>query len=388
MTGAVPHVQRRAKAPSSTTCRRSQSPCYLALCATDLPCGMPSHDVTTFDEAIADSASRTGPKTLLMGNGFSIDWNHEIFRYNSLHEDATFDGLSVGKDELFERLGTFDFEVVIERLNSAADLADLYETADGDLPETLREDAQIVRNGLADVLAFRHPNRAQELTDDEVLRARIFLSHFLNIFTVNYDLLLYWVVNRSELGHTVPTRDGFEWPSATGPHELIWKSKPTQGQQRIYYLHGALHYFREADKKIHKLRYNGAFDPLIDQVRERIKGGQYPRIVTEGRTEEKQASIAKSAYLRHCHRVLGELSGILFVHGLSLSPNDDHILALLEAEGSEVSAVYVGLHGNPDSEVNDEIMRRARRLARRRQANGGANLDVLFYDSASAHVWR
>lgn len=344
--------------------------------------------VGQFGDAVEDSKGRTGPSSLLLGNGFSIDWNYKRFHYNSLYDDATFEGLSVAKDELSERLDTHDFEVVIERLKTAADLADLYETTDGDLPEALRADAQIVRNGLADVLARRHPNRAQELKDAEVEQARAFLAHFRDIFTVNYDLLLYWVVNRSaDSSHAVPVRDGFEWPTANGPYELIWKSKPTQGAQRIFYLHGALHYFREADHRVHKLKY-GLAEPLIDQVRGRIEAGEYPRVVTEGKMEEKTASIERSAYLRACHRKLATAEGTIFVHGMSLSSNDDHILRLLESEDSKVEALYVSVHGDPDGEFNDEMMRRARRIKHRRDSNGGRRLDVSFYDAASAHIWR
>jgi hypothetical protein len=277
---------------------------------------------------------------------------------------------------------------VIEHLNSAADLADLYEASDPELSETLRWDANVVKNGLADVLALRHPNRAQDVTDTEAEQARAFLSNFLQIFTVNYDLLLYWVVNRSAgSAHIVSATDGFEWPTYQGPHELIWKSRPTQGTQRIFYLHGALHYFREPDRKLHKLKY-GLADPLIDQIRERITSGHYPRLVTEGKSEQKMASIEASAYLRRCRRKLSELSGSLFIHGMSLSSNDSHIVEVLEAQESKVAALYVSVHGDPDSNANEDFMSRARRIKRRRERNNGRKLHLVFYDTASAHVWR
>jgi hypothetical protein len=243
---------------------------------------MATSEVLAFAEAIEDSKRRSGARSLLLGNGFSIDWNYKIFRYDSLYDDATFDGLSVDKAALFDELDTRDFEKVIEHLKSAADLADLYNTLDDDLWETFRADAQVVRHGLADVIARRHPNRAQEIKDVEAKHARAFLSNFRWIYTVNYDLLLYWVVNRTAASaHIVPMEDGFEWPTADGPQELIWK-RSLMGTQRIFYLHGALHLFRERDKKLHKLKY-GLAEPLIDQVRKRIEAGQYPRVVTEGR---------------------------------------------------------------------------------------------------------
>lgn len=123
-------------------------------------------------------------------------------------------------------------------------------------------------------------------------------------------------------------------------------------------------------------------------MRNRIENGQYPRVVTEGRTEEKLASIERSAYLRSCRRSLRGASGTLFVHGLSLSATDTHLLELLEARDSRVEAVYVSVHGDPDDVPNEELMRRARKMRSRRSDNGGGRLDVRFYDSGTAHVWR
>ena len=347
---------------------------------------MASDSLITFSEAVEASDRTVGPPSILLGNGFSIDWR-DTFNYKSLYEDATFDGLSVSKEELFGRLGTLDFEVVINSLNVAADLADLYETCDGDLSEFFRADVDSIRSGLADVIARRHPNRAKVITSDEVAHARTFLSHFGKIFTLNYDLLLYWVVNRNSVApYDVPVRDGFEWPTASGPDELIWKPRPTQGEQSIYYLHGALHYFYESGK-LHKLGY-GFAEPLIDQIRDRIEGGQYPRIVTEGKSADKLSAIRISPYLTHCRQVFQELEGDLFIHGVSLAPNDDHILSLLESDRSDIRAVYVGIHGNPDSDDNDEIIRRTKRMARRRGTNGRRKLKTFFYDSSSARVWR
>ena len=350
---------------------------------------MADEELLTFEQAIEDSAGRKGYRSVLLGNGFGIDWKYEAFHYRSLHEDADFKGLSVARaTDLFDRLGTYDFEVVIDQLNAAADLADLYDTTDGDLPESLRADAQIIRDGLAQVIADRHPDRAQAVTDDEVKHARAFLSRFRFIYTVNYDLLLYWVVNRRNVDNrTVTAKDGFEYPTARGPWELVWKPVPTQGPQRIFHLHGALHYFRRPDGQLEKLRY-GISDPLIDQIKARIEGGEYPEVVTEGKTEDKVARIERSDYLRRCHQALAEASGSLFIHGLSLAPNDDHILRTIESEDSKIGALYVSVYGEPDTPLNEELMRRARQVRQRRRDAGGRRLDVLFYRSETAEVWR
>jgi hypothetical protein len=76
-----------------------------------------------------------------------------------------------------------------------------------------------------------------DLTDQQVEQARTFLSNFGAIYTLSYDLLQYWVVNRTKDGVGDPLTasakaDGFEFRSYQHYLEdsggLIWKSKPTQ----------------------------------------------------------------------------------------------------------------------------------------------------------------
>ncbi len=348
---------------------------------------MPRSDVLSFEEAVADDEHRTNGRSVLLGNGFSIDWKPEVFLYRSLYDEAQLAGLSTDKESLFGALGTHDFEKVIEHLKAAADLAELYAAGDPQLPDVLRADAQVVRSGLADVLADRHPHRANEITDDEAECARGFLSHFGRTFTVNYDLLLYWVLNRVDGSrHAVHRGDGFEWPTANGPRYLVWKRKAADRGQRVFYLHGGLHLFVE-EQRLRKLQYSIA-ESIIEQVRDRLLEGRYPLVVTEGRSDEKVARIERSAYLRYAHRALEDLTGTLFVHGMSLSANDDHILAPLESKDSRIEALYVSIHGNELSHSAQDVIHRARLIKRRREENGGMRLDLRFYDSATAHVWR
>jgi hypothetical protein len=340
--------------------------------------------VVTFAEAVADAEARFDDISVLLGNGFSIDYAPTVFAYESLADEAELPALSVDKDALFAALGSSNFEVVIDKLRAAATLQGLY-GGETDLADALAADAVVVRNGLADVLMARHPASAGLLSDDEVLHARTFLSHFSRIFTLSYDLLLYWVVNRPTPGTRVPKADGFEWPSWKDNSVLIWKSKPNVSRQRVFFLHGALHYFVE-ERKVHKMSYGNG--PLVAGLRRRLTRGQYPLVVTEGTRDEKEARIDRSAYLRTGLRRFGELGGAVFIHGVSMSPNDDHVLELLETDSSEVDAIYVGIHGSPRSAGARTLMARAEAIKANREANGGRALRVKFYDTASAQVWR
>lgn len=348
---------------------------------------MPPLKIQTFDEAIADSDSREGGRSVLLGNGFSIDWDHKIFAYDSLYSEANLSNLSTEKEGLFDSIGTHDFEEVVNSLRTFAKTGRLYGISEK-ITRAMIKDAVVVRRGLADVLTLRHPHDSTALSDDQVTQARQFLSNFGRTYTLNYDLLLYWVLNRNVVSQqgTVQSGDGFEWPSYEGARdELIWKRSAADRGQRVFYLHGALHLFVQ-DRRLHKLKYSKS--PLLEQVRDKIDSGSYPLLVTEGSNEEKAERIERSAYLRYCFDSFERLTGSLFVHGVSLSANDSHLTRCIESKQSKIEAMYVSIFGDPDEESNEELVTRAKKVVRNRQKNGGGKLHLAFYDSSSVHLWR
>lgn len=348
--------------------------------------GVPT-SVITFQAALDDAHSRPWPRAVLLGNGFSIDWNADIFRYQSLYDEATLHGLRVDKAGLFDGLRTMDFERVVEFLTKAALLVELYEPSDPALASKLRADATVVRNGLADVIAARHPPLPSAISDAEAEMARQFLAEFDTIFTVNYDLLLYWVLNRVDNTNVQPPRaDGFHRSATTGSNEyLVFKRRLADAIAVVFWLHGGLHLFVE-DDKVYKLRYSTT--PLITQIKANLDAGLYPLVVTEGSSEEKQAQIGQNRYLSYANNRFRDLSGCLFIHGMSLSDKDDHLLEALSAKDSDIEVIYVSIHGNKTTVANRRIISRAESIAEARSDNGGRKLEVFFYRADSAHVWR
>lgn len=338
-----------------------------------------------FKDAVSAAKRKYETLSVLLGNGFSIDYDNALFCYESLANEAALDGLSVPKAELFDQLGTRDFESVIEKLRVAASLHELYGGSSGDA-DRMRHDAAVVRRGLADVLATRHPDTAFNLTDSEVLHARTFLSHFEHLYSLNYDLLLYWVSIRKGLGPSVSKTDGFAYPQPDDHSCLVWKSRLNRKPQRVHFLHGALHLFVSGND-LTKLRFKD-HGSLVFELRKRLAAGEYPLLVTEGTRAEKEERIARSPYLSTAHRRFGATEGALFLHGFSLSPNDNHVLERIESRASDVTALYVGIHGAVDSRPAREVIARAQEIKRNRAQNEGRRLTVRFYSSSSAHVWR
>jgi uncharacterized protein DUF4917 len=334
--------------------------------------------VLDFEEAIKKAGkSDTSRPVLLLGNGFSRGYSNE-FGYHRLRDIADMPDLNVPKDALFEHAGSDDFETVINNLRKSASLIELYDPADSALRDSLLHDADLVKRGLVDALSSIHPGSSTDIPDSKYRSAREFLSNFRRIFTLSYDLLLYWTVNMPFKPDVVKT-DGFGRDDGV----LTWHRPRVPNAQQVLWLHGAVH-FHVRDHRVRKLEW--ADGRLMDQLHLNLARGRYPLVVTEGSREDKEARIARSAYLTYCHYRLQRTGGTVFIHGMALSENDDHVLESLTYKESRVEHVYVGVFGPPSKE-RTAVEARALGLAHERKANGGSELKVHLYDTGSADVW-
>lgn len=149
---------------------------------------------------------------LLLGNGFSIALRPDIFTYGSLYDNADFSAAPHVK-KLFEALGTQDFEIVIKYLQDAAKVVEVYRPSARTLARSLHRDAAAIKDALVNAIAKRHPDRPFDIENQQYAACRAFLNGFNHIFTLNYDVLLYWTlmqdkVDKLEFRHD----DGFRHP--------------------------------------------------------------------------------------------------------------------------------------------------------------------------------
>lgn len=336
----------------------------------------------TFDAALAEAGEITEQPHLLLGNGFSISCRPNAFTYGALLNEATFDDADGDMTSVFSLLGTTDFERVIEMLRLAAALVDEYEPGSS-IGTRLRHDAEVVREALAVTLAARHPDLPFDITTAEYTAARTFLSHFKNVYTLNYDMLLYWAVMQ-DLDPPVATNDGFGAGNDPAADYVVWEPYLDFRQQRLFFLHGGLHLY-DSGHEISKITWSRTGIPLVEQIRDALAANQYPLIVTEGTSREKEAKILHNAYLNHALRSFAKIQKVLFIHGHSLAPNDQHIFRRIE-EG-RLDRLYVSLFGNPNSDSNRQVIERANWMATNRSNVGDRPLVVRFYDAQTARAW-
>ena len=351
----------------------------------------------TFDETIEHSA-RFKKRHLLLGNGFSIACRQDIFTYGSLFDQADFSS-TPRLPGVFQRLATTHFEHVIKALEDASRIAPLYSTMRNRTSgaRQMAEDAKALKDILIETVADNHPKTPNEIADEKFWACRNFLAHFLGdqnkdgkVYTLNYDLLLYWTLMHEDIGLNYPNRlaanDGFGRDEDTEAEYVNWMGESGAHGQRVHYLHGALHLF-DAGAELQKYTWVNTGKPLLEQAREAMEADKYPLFVAEGKSDQKLARIKHSAYLHHSYKSfsaqMAQRNDVLFIFGHSLADNDLHVLKKI-ARG-KIGHLYVGLYGDVNSKENKRIREAAKHLSQTRQQK--FSLEVDFFDAASAQVW-
>ncbi|WP_392551801.1 DUF4917 family protein [Orbus wheelerorum] len=320
-------------------------------------------------EEIINSCDKDQQLSLILGNGFSQAWNAEIFNYLNLFEKADFGLRNETIRALFDSLKTYDFEVVSRHLCATETILKVYDPT-SELIQSISSDIQLLKNSLITAISNTHPDKPSEITDEQYVSVRTFLSQFNNIFSINYDLLFYWARNKKDLDpKDYKTDDGFR-------SELRWEGYGTD--QNIYFLHGGLHIY-DADLAIKKHAFKCDGTTIIDQVRNNLNDGKFPLFVSEPTWEKKKKRIAHNPYLNYCYRALGELTGILFIHGHSMDENDKHIFKQIKS--SRVSKIFISIFGNEDTDANIKTKANAREFLAKK------GIKVKFYQAESAPVW-
>ena len=348
-------------------------------------------EILSFEDALRKT--RGERRHLLLGNGFSIALFPDRFTYKSLLAEAKDAGLFDAYPELqeaFEILKTTDFEMVLQALSKMRRLLHLYVDSP-DPAVKIAEHVERLKEALVAAIAGKHPERLGEIDEGQFTAARTFLAHFAAkrlekqgcIYTLNYDLLLYWTLMHDPRPVWNGTRfippedalylasdDGFRAPDDDyeAPY-VAWDVDGGSNTQNIHYLHGGLHLY-DAGRELQKICWERSGGiPLMDQIRDALDHDRYPLFVSEGDADLKQARILHSGYLTRSFKsfaaVCQKRTTNLFVYGHSLADSDDHILWLIER--GQCPTLFVSLYGDPESPENLAVVERAETLAAARE---------------------
>lgn len=340
-------------------------------------------------EEVLDRIRKSGKNIhLLLGNGFSIAYDKDIFSYNALMRNLE----AKGKNDLmklFEITKTSNFEVVMRELDTfiLASYEYGFPSTVSDKLKTLKAD---IEKSLIDSIEDMHPDCIFSLSDKNIRKCGEFIEPYFtgnnSIISSNYDLLLYWVLMRyKEKESERPFSDGFSHVYEEGMLEegyvrsdnrLIWN--PSEAQN-IFYIHGALHIFDNGTNYQKEQYDNKSGDYIMKVISDRINDGDYPVFVTAGDASQKLNQIMHNGYLADCYNHLKSIKGRLVTLGFRFGDNDTHIIdAINEAakiKGGLLS-LYIGVFSQEDRDNIDKLVN-----------NGAFACKVNTFDAKSVKIW-
>jgi len=305
------------------------------------------------------------PRHVLLGNGFSIACR-QCFNYDQLYQ-AVHPFLSRRMLDVFQVAGTTNIELVLQHYEEVASKQKVCGVLGSLDQETVLRDAKSLRQMFLQTIAELHPAFALAVSDDEQAACASFLHEYDNIFSTNYDLLLYWVVVQALENHIRRLNDREESP--------------------VFFLHGAMHLHHDWQTFCHPVGHDlGPKEGHI--LQSRWTREEFARLVAEGTSLTKRMQIDEDPYLQACFRHLRSIDGCLITFGFSFGENDAHISEAI-AENPNITQLFIGLyHG---FERNQKMMARVERAfeERKRQAKLGQlpRLTICFYETSEVSIW-
>lgn len=323
----------------------------------------------TFDDVIASIEKNKGKRAfhLLLGNGFSMAYEPEIFSYNALHDFIT----QLDDEDLSKVLGvieTKNFEVIMQQLDNFVALIDTF-GGDAALRAKVENASERLKSGLLSAVEALHPEHVFTVPEEQSEACSHFLKMFLDtgggVFSTNYDLLLYWILLRNNVvdhvdgfGRELLNPDEVEKGEDQEWSELIWGKH--REEQNVFYIHGALPFF-DAGVEIVKEEYDGQ-NYLLANIRERMDSGSYPIFVTAGGGREKLSHIMHNHYLSWCYDQFCGIEGSLVTFGFNFGPYDEHIIDAINRAAKEgrnvhpkLLSIYIGVYSDDDRRHIEQI---------------------------------
>jgi len=299
--------------------------------------------------------------TLVIGNGASINvWPY--FDYKSLYEAAerTFDQPT---RELFSQLGTQNFEEVLAGLSLTKRLTN----AAGESANWTENIYSQVRDGLLRSVREAHIPWI-DLAAGAIDSIGRHISSYSHVFSLNYDLLLYWSVQSKEARDKV--RD-FMWSDCTFSRTDV---AVAPSKTKLHFVHGALHLWQDTVTGICG-KWKANSNLLEDILKSyRVDTPIQPLFVSEGSSQDKLRSIRRSDYLSFSYDRLVSDNSPTVILGTQLSDSDQHIVNALKAGPSRTIAIAIYPHAGINSP--DEIM--SQKLKFKKKLNGHR---LLFVNS-------
>lgn len=193
-----------------------------------------------------------------------------------------------------------------------------------------------------------------------------YLSHFKTVFSLNYDLIIYWSMLEYNDKFRKTLKDGFMTSDSISNSKAFAQTQikrlrlPYVGNNSatlVFYPHGnlILHRTKSSEGKIqgHKASYTSILDTIADFWEE---NNSIPLFVSAGTYQEKLEVISSSNYLSYViHEELPNGGDSLVIYGWGIGKQDTHILEQIARGTYQQIAVSVYKGNKEDEQIDREI---------------------------------
>jgi len=346
-------------------------------------------NIMTYQDVVKSLNNKKRQKHLLLGNGFSMAFDSEIFSYNALSQFIEANGDPI-VSKIFERLNTINFELLMHQFDNFCEIADIF-CEDKTLVPKIKAVTEQLKTSLIEAVKELHPEHVFKISDDKSNSCMKFIQEYLSndglVFSTNYDLLLYWVLMKNGVQNTI---DGFgrhlETDLTSGEYipaeefvysELKWGKY--KNEMTVFHLHGTLSIF-DTGNDIIKVQYSNS-NYLLDNVKDRINNNEYPIFITAGDGQEKLNQIMHNKYLTYCYDKLCAIQGSLVTFGFNFGECDHHIIEAINKAAKmgqrtrdKLLSVYIGVYSDENLKYINEIKDKFK-------------CKVVPYNARTANVW-
>lgn len=333
--------------------------------------------------------------SLILGNGASIAFSDK-FNYKSLFEEAKIlDLIKSPLEKIFNKFKTNDFEYVLNLLLKTMIVNESFGINDKEISAAYEE----FSNVLIKIIKHIHPEYSSISEKLEV--AGNFLKNFKNVFSLNYDLILYWIINLMNGKEPNRFKDCFikGYDNCNGfEHDWGWLRDPYSNNSKttlIFFLHGnlCLATLYDRENKIEteiKVKSQDNKNLLTEVTKKWREENCLPIFVCEGSSLLKEKSIKKNFYLSNVfYKAIPSIKDSLLVYGWSMGDEDEHILknigesSIMRNEKGEIidqklKTIAISVHEKNRDFANKVKIKVTNLL-------GDINID--FYDANSQGCW-
>ena len=292
--------------------------------------------------------------TLILGNGFSIGI-YDKFKYDSLWDEAkkepncgeTRKYLTKDLCSLADKLETgTNFELLLRQLYTAKIVNEKFELE----TKKIEKNYVALRTALIDTIKEIHCEHSEVIDD---LSKRIdFLKQFKTVFSLSYDLLVYWIINlnnrKEQAEQTI--KDCFDKECFCYDDWKKYREPYTNQKTRtlVFYPHGALHLLQTANGVVKKIKSERS-PTLLQSIEDAWlddEDKKHPLFVAEGDHNEKLRAIQSNVYLNTVYEQILPKSinddHKLVIFGWAMSDLDKHLIKKITS--SKPKEIAIGIH--------------------------------------------